>query len=526
MAEMDSKSPSSTSEEQKASSSSGNNTTSITATESLDLSVLQSPLFKIILDDGSACYVHKELLARLSPEWRQHTDNQMKEGLKGEMLLREVDQVTLQKFLQWAYLKEYTISSEFNDPGSALLIYTKLYVLADRFNVQEFKTFNFGKVKTLLKKRQGDQTSLTPVMVVVAARYAIGNLPNLNEDLADYLLQFMASMLSSIHHLPEFASLIREYPDAALVLLRLTPNAPSTSRLSTVNIRAWGQWNPQTPKGPIYWTKPNQGQLPLPSLAFALSSIDASSTDNIKLYASYQWVEKHLNPIYNTILDSGTTIIYGAWCRWLEIPAEHSILRTGTYNMTEPLTNAGGPKLIPIQFSQPFVRNAKVVLFINGMHFDKNYNRRINVEVVDATEKGFTLKLSTWEDTIVLGLGVTWVAYPEGTPGITSGVVNTGQFRSQKNPQQKNAWYKSFVGEAVFRSTPKIFIGLHNCDIGAGTSFRLWTEIVEGSETNQYGFMWRANTWSDTKMYSTGLAYLAFDPNLGEDDDLSAGTPV
>ncbi|KAF8455598.1 hypothetical protein BDZ91DRAFT_536390 [Kalaharituber pfeilii] len=361
-------------------------------------------------------------------------------------------------------------------------------------------------------------------MVLAAARYAIRNLPKLNEDLAAYLLQYMASMLSSIYHLSEFASLIREYPDAALVLLRLTPNAPSTSRLSTVNIKTWGQWNPQTPAGPIYWTKPNQGQLPLPSLAFALTGIDASFTDNIKLYATYKWVEKHLNPIYNTILDSGTTIIYGAWCRWLEIPAEHSILRTGTYNMTEPLTNAGGPKLIPIQFSQPFVRNAKVVLFINGMHFDKNYNRRINVEVVDATEKGFTLKLSTWEDTIVLGLGVTWVAYPEGTPGITSGVVNTS--RSQKNPQQEHAWYKSFVGEAVFRSTPKIFIGFHNCDIGAGTASGFGQRLSRAQRPTSMGSCGVQILGSDTKMYSTGLAYLAFDPNLGEDEDLSAGTPV
>ncbi|KAF8454821.1 hypothetical protein BDZ91DRAFT_747151 [Kalaharituber pfeilii] len=501
----------STSKDEKASSMSGYNTAAMNAYASLNRNVLQSPLFKIILDDGSAYYIHKELLAGLSPKWRQHTDNQM----TGEMLLREVDTVTLQKFLQWAYLKEHTID-EFENPGSALLIYTKLYVLADRFDVQELKTFYFGKLKTLLKQRQVYETSFTPTMLMEAARYAIGNLPSLNEDLADYLLQYMTSTLPSIRHLPEFVSLIREYPDAAIVLLRLTPHTLPAPRMSTVNIHTWEQKNFNTPHGSIYWTKPNTAQLPLPSLALALTGIDATPADDLKLYASYQWVEKHLNPTYNTIFDSGTTITHGAWCSWLEIPADHQVLRTGTYNMTEQLTKAGGPKLIPIQFPQPFVRNAKVVVFVKGIHFDKNYDWNVETEAIDATENGFTLKLSTWADTVVLGLGVTWVAYPEGTPGITSGVVNTDRCKSWDNPQQKNAWYKSFAGEAVFRSTPKIFLGLNACAFKADAPFRLWTEVVEGSETNQYGFMWRANTWYDTTMYSTGLGYLAFDSNFGE----------
>ncbi|KAF8445149.1 hypothetical protein BDZ91DRAFT_853765 [Kalaharituber pfeilii] len=322
----------------------------------------------------------------------------------------------------------------------------------------------------------------------------------------------------------EFASLIREYPDAAIVLLRLTQETPPTPRLSTVNIKIWTQRNRKIPADPIYWTKPNQTQLPLPSLAFALSGIDASPINDLHLYASYEWVEKYANPIYKTILDSGTTVIHAACCSWLEIPADHPVLRTGTYNMTESLTEAGGPKLIPIQFPQQFDKNAKVVVFINGMHFGDGHNWRVSTETIDVSEKGFTLKLRTWAQTVVLGLGVTWVAYLEGTPGITSGVVNTAQMRPSDCPQQFNAWYKSFVGEAVFESTPNIFLGLHAFDLEADTTFRLWTEVIKSSETNQYGFMWRAGTWCDTKMYLTGLAYLAFDPNLGK--DLSAGTPV
>ena len=58
---------------------------------------------------GSVFYIHKALLASLSPELRKHTDNQMREGLRGEMLLGEVDRQTMQRFLQWAYRGEYTV---------------------------------------------------------------------------------------------------------------------------------------------------------------------------------------------------------------------------------------------------------------------------------------------------------------------------------------------------------------------------------------------------------------------------------
>ena len=57
----------------------------------------------------SVFYIHKALLASLSPELKKHTDNQMKEGLAGEMVLEEVDRKTMQRFLQWAYRGEYTV---------------------------------------------------------------------------------------------------------------------------------------------------------------------------------------------------------------------------------------------------------------------------------------------------------------------------------------------------------------------------------------------------------------------------------
>ena len=40
---------------------------------------------------------------------KRHIVNEMQEGFQGEMVLREVDDGTVQYFLEWAYVKSYTM---------------------------------------------------------------------------------------------------------------------------------------------------------------------------------------------------------------------------------------------------------------------------------------------------------------------------------------------------------------------------------------------------------------------------------
>lgn len=54
-----------------------------------------------------AFFVHKALLASLSPELEKHVKNDMREGREGEMQLSEVDKETLLAFLCWAYSNSY-----------------------------------------------------------------------------------------------------------------------------------------------------------------------------------------------------------------------------------------------------------------------------------------------------------------------------------------------------------------------------------------------------------------------------------
>ena len=93
-----------------------------TSTEQLDF--LRSDFFKLILKHphgphpqaegaeapgAAACafFVHKELLASLSPELERHVKNDMKEGREGQMELSEVEEGTMKAFLCWVYKDDY-----------------------------------------------------------------------------------------------------------------------------------------------------------------------------------------------------------------------------------------------------------------------------------------------------------------------------------------------------------------------------------------------------------------------------------
>ncbi|KAF8461631.1 hypothetical protein BDZ91DRAFT_797921 [Kalaharituber pfeilii] len=199
------------------------------AVDAFNFDILESPFFKIMLGDEkqvvgndsmTTFFVQRELLASLSPELRKHIENEMKEGLNGEMVLYDVDKDTMQRFLQWAYLKDYkTLQTQ--AVSSTLLLHAKLYVFGDRFNIGSLKDPN-------------PDPNLSAA-VFSAVRYVMENVPSLTERLVDYLLRYIAQILDSICDLADFEELILAHPHAAVDLFRLAraerspPNRPSES---------------------------------------------------------------------------------------------------------------------------------------------------------------------------------------------------------------------------------------------------------------------------------------------------------
>ncbi|KAF8461619.1 hypothetical protein BDZ91DRAFT_736678 [Kalaharituber pfeilii] len=197
------------------------------AVNAFNFDILKSQFFKLTLGDekqvggsdgATTLFVHRELLASLSPELRKHIDNEMKEGLNGEMVLYDVDEVTVQCFLQWAYVRDYKISQA---TSNALLLHAKLYVFADRFNVGSLKDLSFQKLTSFLDEQSKPDCSLS-ANVLSTAKFAVENLPALTERLVDHLLRYIAKILHNVCDLAECEELVLAHPHAAMALIRLT----------------------------------------------------------------------------------------------------------------------------------------------------------------------------------------------------------------------------------------------------------------------------------------------------------------
>jgi hypothetical protein len=60
-----------------------------------------------------------------------------------------------------------------------------------------------------------------------------------------------------------------------------------------------------------------------------------------------------------------------------------------------------------------FTRPPKVHVMLNQLDTDQAINTRISVDAIDVTQSGFILEVSTWADSKVYGVGVSWIAIAE-----------------------------------------------------------------------------------------------------------------
>lgn len=68
---------------------------------------------------------------------------------------------------------------------------------------------------------------------------------------------------------------------------------------------------------------------------------------------------------------------------------------------------------IEVEFPKPFEKKPMVFVGVNYVDADKTTNLRYKVEATSVSRDGFTLKISTWGDTKIFGLGGFWVAHQQ-----------------------------------------------------------------------------------------------------------------
>lgn len=73
---------------------------------------------------------------------------------------------------------------------------------------------------------------------------------------------------------------------------------------------------------------------------------------------------------------------------------------TGTRQYTKDVT-----------FPTSFGTVPEVILMLKGFHIQKGESSRLALGISAVTTDGFTIAISTWDDTSVVGCGINWLAY-------------------------------------------------------------------------------------------------------------------
>jgi len=68
---------------------------------------------------------------------------------------------------------------------------------------------------------------------------------------------------------------------------------------------------------------------------------------------------------------------------------------------------------IDVSFTKSFEAVPKIVLAVNMIDADNRYNVRYKVEAKSVSRDGFTIKVTTWNDSKVWGIAGSWMAYAE-----------------------------------------------------------------------------------------------------------------
>ncbi len=84
-----------------------------------------------------------------------------------------------------------------------------------------------------------------------------------------------------------------------------------------------------------------------------------------------------------------------------------------TNNSGFTLDKNTGPRTfsLEVNFLNPFESRPEVIVTVSSLDADKATNVRYNVEATAVSRDGFTIKITTWDDSKVFGVGGNWIAY-------------------------------------------------------------------------------------------------------------------
>ncbi len=86
------------------------------------------------------------------------------------------------------------------------------------------------------------------------------------------------------------------------------------------------------------------------------------------------------------------------------------LANSSTANYTLDKNSGDRSVTIEVTFDKPFDKKPTVVVGVSMLDSDVKANVHYNLEATAVSRDGFTLKISTWGDSKLFGIGGSWVA--------------------------------------------------------------------------------------------------------------------
>jgi hypothetical protein len=163
----------------------------------------------------------------------------------------------------------------------------------------------------------------------------------------------------------------------------------------------------------------------------------------------------------------------------------------------------------PFIFRRPFEKPPHVICWLNRLDLasgpDHNYKLRAFADEVGPD--GFLAHLNTWDDGLLHGAAMCWIAFPKSKRNVDCGKFSTMDVRKRTNPRLQTRGKVRF--RRAFENVPLVIVALSMIDAAGNADLRV-NVMVE--DVGREGFGWVIGTWGDSTLYAAGGSWIALGP--------------
>ena len=120
-------------------------------------------------------------------------------------------------------------------------------------------------------------------------------------------------------------------------------------------------------------------------------------------------MQKLLYAIFGVVLIGALSIVSAQ----TQIQAGRYSVNANSSGYTLDKSSGDRTYTVEVVFTKPFESRPQVVVTVSTVDAEKTTNVRYSVEATAVSRDGFTVKITTWGDSKLYGLGGSWIAFTE-----------------------------------------------------------------------------------------------------------------